>query len=52
MQTDRWGPLVSGTQMSVTPEQGRCSSQRYLTGGKITSDYDDTNVLPVIPRTQ
>ena len=44
-QTDRWGSLVSRTHTSVTPEQRRCSSQPYLTGGEITGDAYDTNVF-------
>ena len=45
------GPLVSRTHTLVTLEQRRCSDQRYLTGGKITGNDDDTYMLPVIPRT-
>ena len=45
-QTDGWGPLVSWTHTSVTPEQRRCSGQPYLTGGEITGDDYDINVFP------
>ena len=31
--------------MSATPEQRRCSNQRYLTDGEITGDDDNTYVL-------
>ena len=50
-QTDRWGPLVSRTQVSTIPEQRRCSGQCYLADGEITGDDSDTNVFPVIFRT-
>ena len=51
-QTDRWGPLGIRTHASATPpEQRRFFGQRYLTGGEITGDNGDTNVLPVISRT-
>ena len=51
-QTDRWGPLVSRTQVSTIPEQRRCSGQCYLADGKITGDDNDNKVFPVISCTQ
>ena len=44
-QTNRWGLLVSGTQTSATREQRRYFDQRYLAGGKISSDDENTYVL-------
>ena len=44
--TDRWGPLVSRTHPSVTPEHRRCSIQRYLTSGEIIGDDGDTYMFP------
>ena len=43
--TDRWGPLVSRTHTSVTPEQRRCSGKPYLDGDEITDDDCDTNMF-------
>ena len=39
------GPAVSRTHTSVTLEQRRCFSQRYLTSGEITGDDCDTNMF-------
>ena len=51
MVTDRWGPLVSRTHASATPEQRRCSGQCYIIGSEIIGDDGDTNMFPVIPHT-